>query len=469
MSIPPLRTTSKTLSPTAQRILHSLNTCTSPSQLLQIQAQILLHNLHPNTTIASSFIDTCLSLGHLSPAFALFSSLRRPHVFVCNTLIRAALLLPSSSSPPPPPIYSHMLQSSVPPNNYTFPLLLKSLPDLQQGRMIHSHVLKTGLSADIYVQNSLLKLYSSCIDMTTCEQLFDEMPVKEVISWTTMIMGYKNCGRPDEALIAFERMQFAGVWPNRVTMVNALTACASHGALEMGVWIHDYIKRSGWELDVILGTSLVDMYGKCGRVDAGVNVFSSMMERNVYTWNSLIRGLALAKSGEEALRWFFRMEHEGVKPDAVTLIGVLCACSHAGLVEMGQRIFSWMVSGRYGFYPGVKHYGCMVDLLGRAGFLNAAVEFIERMPFKPNMVIWGSLLRGCRAHGDLRLSELAVKKLVELEPANVAHYVLLSNLYAESGRWRDAGEVRRLMKEWGLRKDAGWSFTEGMDLKECVG
>ncbi|KAG1326279.1 pentatricopeptide repeat-containing protein [Cocos nucifera] len=335
--------------------------------------------------------------------------------------------------------------------------------------MLHSHVLKTGLSADIYVQNSLLNFYSSCIDMITCEQLFEEMPVKEVIAWTTMIMGYKNCGRPDEALIAFERMQFAGVRPNRVTMVNALTACASHGALEMGVWIHDYIKRSGWELDVILGTCLVDMYGKCGRVDAGANVFSTMMERNVYTWNSLIRGLALAKSGEEALRWFFRMEHEGVKPDAVTLIGVLCACSHAGLVEMGQRIFSWVVSGRYGFYPGVKHYGCMVDLLGRAGFLNAAVGFIERMPFKPNMVIWGSLLRGCRAHGDLRLSELAVKKLVELEPANVAHYVLLSNLYAETGRWRDAEEVRRLMKEWGLRKDAGWSFTEGMDLKECVG
>lgn len=287
------------------------------------------------------------------------------------------------------------------------------------------------------------------------------MPHKGVVSWTSLISCYNNSGMNDKALFAFERMQYAGVAPNRVTMVSALSACAAHGGvLETGVWIHSFIKRSGWVLDVVLGTSLVDMYGKCGRIEDGLQVFLSMEERNVYTWNSLIGGLALAKSGKEALYWFSRMEEEGVRPDAVTLIGVLSACSHSGLVEEGRKIFESVASWSFGFYPGIKHYGCLVDLLGRAGCLDEAVRCIQTMPFEPGTVIWGSLLGGCRTHGQLRLSEVAARRLVELEPENVAHYVLLSNLYVEMGRWWDAEEVRRMMKERGMRKDAGWSLAE---------
>lgn len=296
--------------------------------------------------------------------------------------------------------------------------------------------------------------------MKTCEYLFDEMPQRDVVSWTVLISGHRNMGDLDEALIAFERMQFAGVSPNPVTMVNALAACAGSGALDMGVWIHEYMKRNGWELDVILGTSLIDMYGKCGRIDVGLCVFQDMVEKNVFTWNSLIRGLALAKNGKEAASWFFRMEEEGIKPDQVTLIGVLCACSHSGLVQMGQRIFYSIIDGKYGFSPSIKHYGCMIDLLGRSGFFNEAQELIERMPFEPNSVMWGALLTGCRAHGDLKLSEFVARRLLELEPENGAYYVLLSNLYAEMGRWSDVEEVRRLMKEKGVKKDVGSSSVE---------
>ncbi|WOL03320.1 hypothetical protein Cni_G12040 [Canna indica] len=473
--LPPLRLPSSwELPPTAHRILHALNTCTSPAQLPHIQSQILLLRLHSNTTVASAFINACLSLRRLSPALSLFSRLRRPHVFLCNTLLRALLLLSSSSSSLPAPllILSHMLRSSVAPNRYTLPLVLKSLHgDLPRGRMLHALALCSGFASDIYVRNSLLYLYASpggAADMLSCEQLFDEMPAREVVAWTTMITGYTACRRPGDALLAFERMQYAGVAPNRVTMVSALAACAAHGALDMGLWIHDYVRSQGWELDVVLGTSLIDMYGKCGRIDAGVGIFSSMAERNVYTWNSLIRGLALAKSGEEALRWFSRMEDEGVKPDAVTLIGVLCACSHSGLVEAGRRIFEALVDGKYGFRPEIRHFGCMVDLLGRAGFLGAAAKFIEAMPYAPNTVIWGALLHGSRARGDSVFSELSARRLVELEPTNVAHYVVLSNLYAEMGRWREAEEVRRFVKEGGLRKDAGWSFAESSEVEECV-
>ncbi|KAJ4956258.1 hypothetical protein NE237_013041 [Protea cynaroides] len=286
------------------------------------------------------------------------------------------------------------------------------------------------------------------------------MPHRDAVSWTVLIAGNRNAGELDESLIAFEQMLLSGVSPNRVTMVNALSACACSGALEMGVWIHDFITKNGWEVDVILGTSLVDMYAKCGRIDVGLSVFQSMRQKNVFTWNALIKGLALAKSGKEAVLWFFRMEAEGIKPDEVTLLGVLCACSHSGLVAVGTQIFNSMVDGRYGFSPGPKHYSCMIDMFGRAGCLDEAFEFMGKMPFEPTKVMWGAFLAGCRAHGNLELSEFAGRKLVELEPENGAYYVLLSNLYAEMERWSDVERVRLLMKERGLRKDLGCSSVE---------
>lgn len=320
--------------------------------------------------------------------------------------------------------------------------------------------MKLGQFDDIYVQNSLLNVYASCGDMGLCMRVFDEMPHRDVVSWTVLITGYRSAERYDDALIAFEQMQYAGVVPNHVTMVNALSACADFGALEMGVWIHEFIRRSGWEFDVILGTSLIDMYGKCGRIEEGLVVFRSMKEKNVFTWNSLIKGLALARSGEEAVWWFYRMEQEGIKADEVTLIAVLCACSHSGMVQMGRQIFGSLTNGKYGFSPGVKHYACVIDLLARAGILQEAMEVMTRMPFEPNKVMWGAFLAGCRAHGDLELSEFAARKLVELEPGNGAYYVLLSNIYAEMGRWSDVEKVRRLMKEGGLTKDLGCSSIE---------
>ncbi|GLT72677.1 hypothetical protein SLA2020_445870 [Shorea laevis] len=179
------------------------------------------------------------------------------------------------------------------------------------------------------------------------------------------------------------------------------------------------------------------MYGKCGRIEEGLGVFRCMKEKNVFTWNALIKGLALAKSGEDAIWWFNRMEQEGFKPDEVTLIGVLCACSHSGLVDTGQRIFGFLIDGKYGFSPGIKHYACMVDLYARAGYPEVAFKLIRDMPFEPTKVMWGSLLAGSKAQGYLEFSEFAAWKLVELEPENSAYYVVLSNLYAEMGRWRD--------------------------------
>ncbi|KAJ8562174.1 hypothetical protein K7X08_011465 [Anisodus acutangulus] len=357
-------------------------------------------------------------------------------------------------------------------NNYTYPFVLKALSDLKElklGQSVHTHIVKSGYyDNDIYVQNSLLNLYASCGEIEVCHQLFDEMPQRDVVSWTVLIMGYSYCGRYGDALVVFEKMRNAGVAPNRVTMVNALSACANFGSLDIGVWIHDYIRRSGWEMDVILGTSLIDMYGKCGRIEHGFWVFQEMKFKNVYTWNVVIRGLALAKSGEEAVRSFFIMEHENVKPDEVTLVAVLCACAYSGMVEKGREIFSWLTNGKYGFPPGAKHYACMVDLLARSGHLEDALRMIEEMQVEPTKSVWGALLGGCRLHGNQELSEFAAWKLVGLEPRNSAYYIVLANLYGEMGRWNDAEKIRALMKERGLLKDLGSSSVELEDQKDLL-
>ncbi|GAU11201.1 hypothetical protein TSUD_341900 [Trifolium subterraneum] len=286
------------------------------------------------------------------------------------------------------------------------------------------------------------------------------MSHRDVVSWTVLITGYRFCGKYDDALLVFEQMQYAGVVPNRVTMVNALAACASSGAIEMGIWIADMIRRNGLELDVILGTVLIDMYVKCGRVEEGLRVFSNMKEKNVFTWNAVIKGLALAKSGDEAILWFNRMELNGVRADEVTLVAVLSACSHSGLVDKGRLIFNMLVHGKYGFFANVKHYACMVDLLARGGQVQEAFEIMRCMPFEPTTAMWGSLLVGSKTQGDLEFSEFAARKLVELEPDNTAYYVQLSNLYAEAGKWGDVERVREMMKERELTKDLGCSSVE---------
>ncbi|XP_038898992.1 pentatricopeptide repeat-containing protein At5g56310-like [Benincasa hispida] len=453
----------------SNRILSVFTTSLSPIHIPQIQAQLILQNLHSNPTIAHHFINTCHHLQLLDSALLFFNHIPKPHVFVCNSLIRAF----SHSKIPHTPlsIYTHMNRNSIFPNNYTFPFLLKSLADfndLVSGQSVHTHVLKLGYVADVYVQNSLMDVYASCGKMGLCKKVFDEMPQRDVVSWTVLIMGYRVSLMFDDALIAFEQMQYAGVEPNRVTMVNALAACANFGAIEMGVWIHEFVKRKGWEMDVILGTSLIDMYGKCGRIKEGLVVFQAMKEKNVYTWNALIKGLALAKSGEEAIAWFNRMDEEGVEPDEVTLVAVLCACSHSGLVDMGKQIFQSLTDRRFGFSPGIKHYSCMVDLLARYGCIEAAFVLIKDMPFEATKAMWGSLLAGSRAHGGLEVSEIAAKKLVEMEPENGAYYVVLSNIYAEMEKWSEVEKVREMMKERGLKKDLGSSSVELQEAVKCL-
>nr|CAD1829897.1 unnamed protein product [Ananas comosus var. bracteatus] len=399
----------------------------------------------PLPSVAAAFVAASLRLRLLGPALSLLRLLPRPHPFLFNSLLRS---LPTSPPPasPPPPLLPHAPRL-LPPQPLHLPLLLSALSEPRHGLMVHTHVVKSGFGRDLFVRNSLLRLY--CCregDMAAAHQLFDEMPQRDVVAWTTLITGYKNCGRPDDAIARFSLLMElsasgAAPAPNRVTMVGALGACAARGAVDVGARIHDYVRARRWELDVVLGTALVDMYAKCGAAEAALAVFGAMPERSAGTWNALIVGLARARGGAEALRWFARMEEEEEEegeaaPDAATITAVLSACAHSGLVDAGVAIFGRAARGGYAFgAPTVRHYGCVVDMLGRAGRVAEAAAVVRAMPCAPSAAVWGALLGACRACGEPQLGAAAARGLVECEPWRAAHYVVAANAAAEAGRW----------------------------------
>lgn len=296
--------------------------------------------------------------------------------------------------------------------------------------------------------------------LIAAQDLFDRMGLaKNAVTWNTMISAcvrYEDFGR---AITTFQKMQAEGVKPTEVTMVSLLSACANLGALDMGEWIHGYVRRKNLKVDLVLGNALIDMYSKCGSMQDALDVFHSLPMKNIFCWNSIIVGLGMNGHGEEAIDTFNVMEKEGMKPDGVTFVGLLSGCSHSGLVSLGRKYFSQMLE-TYGVKPGIEHYGCMVDLFGRAGLLKEALELIRTMQVKPNAVVWGSLLRACQTHKDTNVGEQVTQHLLDLDPSDGGNYVFLSNLYASLNRWDDVDRCRKLMTDMGVRKTPGCSSIE---------
>jgi pentatricopeptide repeat protein len=288
---------------------------------------------------------------------------------------------------------------------------------------------------------------------------FEKMPERNVVSWSTMIAGYAQNGHADEALELYKQMLLAGVKPNPVTFSGVLPACSNLSVLKNGKQVHEDIIRRGFESNIFLRNALIDMYAKCGEIEDAQKVFDKMSTRNVVSWTAMIVGYAIHGYGTQALQAFEQMQLSDIKPNNVTLIGVLSACCHAGLVDDGWQYFNGM-SEVYNITPTVEHYCCMVDILGRAGHLDAARDFIAKMPMQPDAAVWRTLLGACRLHTDIALAEHVVQYLIELDSKNAAHYVLLSNIYASSGRWDDAKKVRKLMKDRRIEKAPGCSWID---------
>ncbi|KAL6011325.1 Pentatricopeptide repeat-containing protein [Asimina triloba] len=305
--------------------------------------------------------------------------------------------------------------------------------------------------------------YRKADDMEMARILFDKMPVKTLVPWTIMISGYVEKGMNKEAYNLYDQMEKAQLKPDEAAIISFLSACAESCFLGLGRRIHAHIGQTKLRHTTQVCNALLDMYAKCGNLVEALSVFDSMVKRDVVSWNSILQGLAMHGQGDKALELFSRMEKDGITPDGVTFVGVLCACTHMGLVDEGQHYFSSMERD-FGVIPQVEHYGCMVDLLGRGGRLNEAFELICNMPIKPNAIILGTLLGACRMHNNVTLAEKVVNRLIELEPSNAGNYAILSNIYAAARRWDGVSKVRLQMKDNCVQKPAGSSSIEVDDV-----
>ncbi|GLT82719.1 hypothetical protein SLE2022_010770 [Rubroshorea leprosula] len=393
-------------------------------------------------------------------------------------------------------LYGCMRREGIGPVSFTFTALFKAcseILDVNLGRQIHAQtILVGGFASDLFVGNTMIDMYVKCGcldsgrklfdemperdviswtelivayakngDMESAGQLFDGLPVKDMVAWTAMVTGFAQNAQPREALEFFERMQNAGVKVDDVTLVGVISACAQLGAAKYANWVREVAENSGFvpAKNVVIGSALIDMYSKCGSLEDACKVFEAMEERNVFSYSSMLAGFAVHGRPHDALRLFNEMLDTGTKPNRVTFIGVLTACSHAGMAEEGRQIFASMEE-RFGVPPSADHYVCMVDLLGRVGQLEEALHLAETMPLEPNAGVWGALLGACRIHGNPDIAEIAASHLFKLEPNAIGNYVLLSNIYASARRWDDASRIRKLMRAKGLRKNPACSWLE---------
>ncbi|CAN1219441.1 Pentatricopeptide repeat-containing protein At5g66520 [Linum perenne] len=332
---------------------------------------------------------------------------------------------------------------------------------------IHGHVVKLGLCGDWHIKSAGIRMYGRCGRVEEAREVFDEMVERDEISWSGLIDGYIRGGFYKEGLEVFVRMQREGVELSKFALTSVLAACAHLGALDHGRWIHAYVKKkrkSSLVMDPTMATALLDMYAKCGRLDMAWEVFESLKEKEVFTWNAMIGGMAMHGRAEDAVELFIEMLRRKFRPNEITFVGVLNACAHSGDVDRAMQIFDSM-ERFHGIVPGVEHYGCLVHGLARAGRLEEAEELVDSMPMEPNAAVWGALLGGCRIHGNMEIGERAGKILLEMDPDNSGRYALLSNIYAKAERWDDVVNVRKLMKERGVKTIAGSSM---IDLGGCV-
>ncbi|KAK0586564.1 hypothetical protein LWI29_008956 [Acer saccharum] len=307
--------------------------------------------------------------------------------------------------------------------------------------------------------NTMITGYAQSGEITLARNLFDRMPWRDSISWAAMIAGYGQSGFSEEALRLFIEMKRDGGRLNRSTFTCVLSVCSNIAALELGNQLHGQLVKVGFEAGCFVGNALLAMYCKCGSVEDAYHAFEEISDKDVVSWNTMIAGYSRHGFGKEALMLFESMKTFGVRPDDVTLVGVLSACSHTGLVDRGTELFNSMKRD-YGILANSKHYTCIVDLLGRAGRLDEAQNVMRNMPFKPDAATWGALLGACRIHGNTELGEKAAEVIFELEPDNAGMYVLLSNLYAASGRWHDVSKMRLKMRDKGVKKVTGFSWLE---------
>lgn len=348
------------------------------------------------------------------------------------------------------------------PDNITFSFLFKACERTKaenKCREAHGSIIRRGHWLDVIVCTNLVRSYVGIGYIDNARSVFYEMPSRDLVSWNSMLSCYSQAGLHHVALRAYNQMRISSVGFDGFTIVTLLSSCAHVGALKMGTQIHQYATENGFLESVFVGNALIDMYAKCGSLKDSLSVFNSMQRRDVLTWNSMIVNYAIHGHGNEAISFFREMLIEGIKPNPITFLGLLIGCSHQGLVKEGMEFFHNM-GAMYNLKPGIKHYGCMVDLFGRAGNLETAIEFIESSPSRNDPVLWRTLLSSCKIHKNVEKGEMAVRNLVQLSALSAGDCVLLAQLYADTKNHEGVVKMRMLIKNQDVRTTPGWSLIE---------
>ena len=458
------------LMPSNFTLISTLSSCASLGWIVlgeQIRCDGIKLGLDTDVSVSNALLALYAETGCLTECLKVFSLMPEYDQVSWNTVI-GALSDSEASVSLAVKYFLEMMRGGWILSRVTFINILSAVSSLslhEVGHQIHALVLKYCLSDDTAIGNALLSCYGKCGETNQCEKIFSRMTdTRDEVSWNSMISGYIHNELLNKAMDLVWFMMQTGQRLDSFTFATVLSACASVATLERGMEVHACGIRACLESDVVVGSALVDMYSKCGRIDYASRFFELMPQKNVYSWNSMISGFARHGHGEKALKIFTRMKLDGQPPDHVTFVGVLSACSHVGLVEEGFEHFESM-NEVYRLSPRMEHFSCMVDLLGRAGKLDKVDDFINGMPMKPNVLIWRTVLGACsRSNGrNTELGRKAAEMLMELEPQNAVNYVLLANMYASGEKWEDVAKARAAMKEAAVKKEAGCSWVTMKD------
>ncbi|RVX20621.1 Pentatricopeptide repeat-containing protein, chloroplastic [Vitis vinifera] len=446
----------------------------------EVHASVVRTGFACSEFVSGALLGFYVACGLVGKGRQVFDEMRQPGLVLWTLIIRAyvCVTLPEKALE----LFRTMREVGLTPDMVAVSTVVSAcglLGDLGVAKAMHCFIEKSGIEVDAFVSSTLISTYGECgsldyayrffqetpmknivvwntmihqsVEHNNLElgkQLFQSMPDRDVVSWNSMIGVFARIGQYQEALTWFHEMEFSGVSPNTLTLLSTLSACASHGALDTGAWIHAYVDKNDMNRDGSLDSSLIDMYSKCGDIDKAVQIFEESTRRDLFTWTSIVCGLAMHGRGEKALHYFSKMKEAQVQPDDVTMVGILSACAHAGLLDQGWWYFQSMEKV-FGLVPKVEHYGCMVDLLGRMGCLKEAYDLIMGMPMEANEIIWGAFLSACRVHNNVELGEVAARRLLGLDPRDPWAQVMLSNMYAEEAKWDRSMGLRKEIKRRG--------------------
>lgn len=429
----------------------------------EMHTRIVKKGLDMSTYVANSLATMYNKCGKLNYGMCLFGRMRLRDVVSWTTVITTYVQIGENQHGIQ--AFLRMKESSVIPNGYTFAAVVAAcanLARLEWGVQLHANVLHVGFLDSLSVSNSIVTMYSKCGQLDSASLMFHEMSQRDIFSWSTIIAGYAQAGCGEEAFELLTWMRKEGPKPTEFALASVLSACGSMAILDQGKQLHAHVLIIGLDHTPLVLSALINMYSKCGSIAEASKIFNSAQNSDIVSWTAMILGYAEHGCSQDAISLFRKLPYAGLRPDSVTFVGVLTACTHAGLVDLAFYYFRLMKE-EYKISSSKEHYGCMIDLLCRAGRIIDAENMIKNMPFKQDDVVWSILLRGCRLHGDVECGRRAAEQILKLAPNCAVTHTTLSNIYASKGKWGEVAELRKLMRLKGVTKDPGWSWIKVKD------